>query len=219
MFTLPKTTQVRKNIPKNSFDGYTNTRQKKLMSDKINRITWVNKLSYDTTNLPGEEVEEIQIFEIDLKEKDNIKELISIIQKAIPYHIICIIRFGREYYLSTAAKHKNPVKEDNAVIDYLFESDWLPDTATDFSLMLKNNLDWVFKNFGSQFSAVNGSSKTITEIVRAQKEYDSLKYEIALLKVKIARCRQFNKKVELNLKLKELERRIWKDDKFNERGD
>ena len=38
MFNLPKSTVVKKVIPKNAFDTYTNTKQKKAFADKIVRI-------------------------------------------------------------------------------------------------------------------------------------------------------------------------------------
>ena len=38
MLNLPKSTVVKKVIPKNAFDAYTNTKQKKAFADKIVRI-------------------------------------------------------------------------------------------------------------------------------------------------------------------------------------
>lgn len=64
MFNLPKSTEVNKFIPKNAFDTYTNAKQKKLIAEKISRITWNNKISFETVNLRGSSIEEIQLFEI-----------------------------------------------------------------------------------------------------------------------------------------------------------
>ena len=47
-FNLPKQTQVNKSIPKNAFDSYINSKQKKLFVDIIERIRWTNKLSVET---------------------------------------------------------------------------------------------------------------------------------------------------------------------------
>ncbi|MDZ7847391.1 MAG: DUF4391 domain-containing protein [Owenweeksia sp.] len=43
-FDLPKKTEVKRVVPKNAFDRYTSTRQKKLFTDKVHRITWTHKL-------------------------------------------------------------------------------------------------------------------------------------------------------------------------------
>jgi hypothetical protein len=60
LFALPQSTKVQKVVPKNAFDGYTNSKQKKLFSDKVLRITWLNKLAPSTVNLEAKDVKEIQ---------------------------------------------------------------------------------------------------------------------------------------------------------------
>ncbi|MCG2792163.1 MAG: DUF4391 domain-containing protein [Weeksellaceae bacterium] len=205
MFTLPPSTLVKKVIPKNAFDSYTNTKQKKMFSEKVLRITWTNKLSLDTINIAGIDVEEIQIFEIELKEKFDAKHLLAIIDKAIPYHIIFIVKYGDEHYISTSAKHIHPTNEDNAVIDYTFLSDWTETKLSSLDIELKNNLDWVYKTFCSQFISFKDKTKNLTEFIENQKNIDSIKREIEKIKAEIASSKQFNKKVELNLQLKTLE--------------
>ena len=71
-FELPKSTIVNRFIPKNAFDEYTNSSQKKKFTDIIDKITWQNKLSKDTINLDGVDVKELQVFEIKLKKKEKI---------------------------------------------------------------------------------------------------------------------------------------------------
>ncbi|REC40770.1 DUF4391 domain-containing protein [Chryseobacterium sp. 5_R23647] len=208
MFNLPKSTVVQKVIPKNSFDDYTNTKQKKTFSERVSRIVWANKISQDTINITGKEVQEIQIFEIELKEKLNIKDLLIIIDKAIPYHIIFKIKFNDEYYISTSAKHIHPTNDDNAVIDYTFSTEWMSQNETGFYLELKNNLDWIYKNFCSQFAANTDESINLKELVENEKKLDEIKKDIEKVKLEISRCKQFNKKVELNLSLKKMENKM-----------
>lgn len=204
MFNLPKTTTVQKVIPKNAFDTYTNTRQKKAFSDKIQRITWANKIAFETVHLQGSEVAEIQLFKLELKEKTPIKDLLLIIEKAIPYHIIFWIEYADEFYISTSAKHLNPKDENLAVIDYTFTSDWLLIDNNPYQLELKNNLDSVFKNFCDQLKSIDTYTSSIGELVEKQKSKDAISKEIEKLKSEIGKCKQFNKKVELNIRLKEL---------------
>lgn len=208
MFNLPKSTVVKKVIPKNAFDVYTNTKQKKAFADKVVRITWTNKLSKDTINLTGKEVNEIQIFEVELKEKVNIKDLLLIIDKSIPYHIIFKVNFGDEYYLSTSAKHIHPTNDDIAVIDYTFSSDWMNENVLLFFIELKNNLDWIYKNFCFQFINSNNEAKDLQEVIHQEKRLDQIKKEIEKIKSEILKCKQFNKKVELNISLQKLENKL-----------
>ncbi|MCZ4245842.1 DUF4391 domain-containing protein [Pedobacter punctiformis] len=208
MFNLPETTKLNKLIPKNAFDSYTNTKQKRELADNVSRITWLNKLSVDTTNLQSKEILEIQIFNIELKDKVQIKSILNIIDKAIPYPIIFIVRNGKSVYLSTSPKHNNPKNEDLAVIDYTYSTDWFAENDNEFQIELKNDIDWVYKTFCEQFYKVKATVKGLKELVATQKEIDSLNREIEKVKLAIARSKQFNKKVELNLKLKELKDRL-----------
>ena len=74
-FNLPHQTIVAKNVPKNAFDIYTNSQQKKLFVDVVEKIKWTNKLSKETINLEGKEINEIQIFQIELRKKENRRRL------------------------------------------------------------------------------------------------------------------------------------------------
>lgn len=204
MFNLPPSTKIQKVISKNAFDKYTNAKQKKLFSDKIQRITWTNKIAFDTVNLTGTDVSEIQLFKIELKEKTVIKDLLSIIEKSIPYHIIFWIEFSDEFYISTSVKHLHPQNENVAVIDYTFTSDWKLVEDNTYKIELKNNLDWIFKNVCDQLKSVDTKTKSISELVEKQKSNNAIIKEIEKIKTEIARCKQFNKKVELNILLKKL---------------
>ena len=90
---LPQKAEVNKFIPKSKFFTKTtvNTKTKQLFADSVQKIIWRYKLSKETINILGtKEVEEIQIFEIELKEKDIPKNILSIIDKTIPYPILYI---------------------------------------------------------------------------------------------------------------------------------
>lgn len=207
MFNLPETTKLNKIIPKNAFDSYTNSKQKKLISDCISRITWSHKLSLDTTNLQSKEIIEVQVFNIELKEKVQIKSILPIIDKAIPYPIIFVIRYDDSVYISTSPKHSNPHDENTAVIDYTFSTDWFDENENTFRIELKNNLDFVYKTFCEQFNNPVILIKDLKELVANQKDADSYNKEIQNLKNAISKCKQFSKKVELNMKLNDLENR------------
>lgn len=205
MFNLPTATFVNKLIPKNSFDNYTNSKQKKQISTSINKITWTNKISTETTNLKSNEINEIEFFTIELRDKEDIKPLLDIVDRAIPYHIIFTVVFGNECYISTSAKHNHPVNDDNAVIDYSFFSEWFNLDNSAFKLELKNSVDWVYKNFCEQFVEESEIKiKDIKSLVGLQQSKDKIEKQILKVEGQIKNCRQFNKKVEFNLLLKKL---------------
>lgn len=206
LFRLPRTAKVNRVIPKNAFDDYTTAKQKRLFTDLIAKITWTHKLSTDTINLEGKDIEEIQVFRIELKMNKDIKPVLDIIDKSIPYAIIYVIEFDGKVYISTSTKHPHPLNENNAVIDWTFKTDWFPPSDNRYALHLKKSIDDVYHDFCIQLSGESSlATRPLQDLVDYEKRVDALKKEISRLKAGIAKSKQFNKKVELNLKLKELE--------------
>jgi hypothetical protein len=208
-FNLPGSTKFGRVVPKNAFDEYTNSKQKKLLTDCIQRITWTHKLSTDTLNLESKEIEEIQVFKVELKQKSDILKILEIINKSIPYHIVFWVEYEQEAYISTASKHSHPTNKNIAVIDWTFTTDWFIKDSTPISFNLKGTLDAIFKDLCVQISGKPELSKLpMATILQNQQEIDRLKKEIVRMKSAISKSNQFNKKVELNLKLKEAEKKL-----------
>jgi len=206
IFNLPQSTAVNKVIPKKAFESYTNAKQKKQFTDYISQITWLNKISSDTVNLEAREIIEIQVFYLKLKINEDIQQVLNVIDKAIPYNIIFIVEYEESIYLSTSTKHPHPVNQDNAVIDWTFKSNWFFPVENSFSLKLKTSIDTVYYEFCVQLSGkLYITTKTLHELNEYKKNTHMLEKEISKLKSSIANCKQFNRKVELNIKLKALE--------------
>ena len=208
-FNLPKQTQVNKSVPKNAFDTYINSKQKKMFVDIIDKIKWTNKLSTETINLKGKEISEIQIFQVALRKKENIEKLLEIIDKSIPYHIIFVLTFDNEVMLSVSQKHLHPTNENNTVLDWTFKSTWFARDEISYKLNLKESLDFVIKDFCIQLSGKDEDSDlSLNEIVEKETQIEKLEKEINTLRSQIKRSKQFNRKVELNSILKEKEREL-----------
>lgn len=202
MLVLPHTSIVNRVVPKNSFDKFINTKQKKLFSEYVDKIKWANKLSTQTIKLEGKDIKEIQIFEILLKKKHTAEDVLNIIDRFIPYHIIFLLRFDSELMYSVAQKHSNPNSEDNTVIDWRFTSNWINDNAGGFKLNLKKSLDDVFSDFCLQVSGkIENQNKSLQEIINREQQKRQLLIDINKLESEIKSCKQFNSKVGLNLLL------------------
>jgi len=204
LFTLPHTAKVNRVIPKNTFDAYTNSKQKKLFTDLILRITWLHKLSPDTVNLEAKEIQEIQIFKIELKVREEIQSLLEIIDKAIPYNIIFIVEESEDIYLSTSTKHPHPVNADNSVIDWTFKTSWFLQKESSYSLHLKKSLDAVYHDFCIQLSGKKSMArKSLQDLVHYNQQIQTLEREIIQIKRNIKNSKQYKYKVELNLLLEQ----------------
>ena len=202
MLKLPASTIVDKIIPKNSFEEYATVKQRKLLSSYVARIKWLNKISTQTVNLQGKEINEIQIFELELKEKFNINELLALINKVIPYQILFVLRFNEEVMYSVSKKHIHPANENQAVVDWTFSTTWTNVTDDQLEIQLSNSLDFVFRDICFKISGKNtGKEKDIETLIAKELQLKQLNSEIEKTQKAIDKCRQFNKRVELNQKL------------------
>lgn len=209
LFNLPYNTIIQRFVAKSHFDSVTNTKQKAMFTNDIAKIIWCNTISTETTNLPYKEIEEIQIFRIELKDQKEIKSILEIIDKTIPYHIIFIVSFREEIYLSASAKHPSPINDNKSVIDWTYTSTWFIEAENTYCINLKKDIDTIFFDFCQQLSQKsNISIKNIADLTAYNARFASLTKEIELLKKRISTCSQFNKKVELNLNLKQLEKEL-----------
>lgn len=202
MFELPINTIVNKSIPKNVFESYTNSRQKRVLTSVVGKIRWTNKFSPQTVNLDGLDVKEIQLIEILLKQKESISEITNVIDRVIPYNIIFVIRFENEIMLSASQKHKHPTNENQAVVDWTFTSAWYNSGNFPFRLKLQQSLDFVFSDICFQISGNQVTARfDLKTLIAFEQRKKQLTDQILRLESAIKTCKQFNKKVELNLEL------------------
>lgn len=192
---LPKSCEVNKFIPKKTFYEKVNISNsiKQDFVDKLEKIYWKYKLSESTINIrKAEEIEEIEIFELVLKEKCNVKNLIKTITKEIPYIILFIINYNDE------------VKYAIKVGDDILTTEWNEEIEFEFvGLNLKEVYDNVVRKFIN-----DDSNESINDIIEINKQKNELNKKIEILKNKIKHEVQFNKKVELNQELRKLEREL-----------
>lgn len=205
MLKLPTSTVVDKIVPKNSFDEYATTKQKKLLTSVVARIKWMNKISIQTVNLQGKDVIEIQVFELELKEQTTINELLLLVNRVIPYPILFVLRFNEEIMYSISKKHTHPTNENQAVVDWTFSTSWKNVVEDEFEISLSNSLDTVFQEVCFNISGKNqGKEKDIETLIAKEQQLKQLNWEIDKTTTLISKCKQFNKKVELNRQLNEL---------------
>jgi hypothetical protein len=208
LINLPLSTSINRSIPKNAFDKYTNSKQKRIFIESIEKIKWSNKIASETINLTAIDIKEIQVFEVHLKEKVKIKEALDIIDKSIPYHIVFFLYFKEFVMISTSKKHAHVTNEDIAVIDWTFETEWILIKDLNIKFNLKQNIDFIYSDLCFQINGNVNEDKNIIEIIALESQIKSLKHQISRLESVIKNSKQFNKKVEFNLELNEKKKQL-----------
>ena len=209
MLGLPKTTEFNKRIPKQKF--YENLPVtpaiKKAFTEQIKNIYWRNKLATTTLNLaPGEQVTEIEIFEVKLNSPDLDENILRLIDREISYHILFLLECDGKYQAVMGYKEAAGSGKAAFKVDRYYRTEWL--SEEELPLHLEGlTLDAVYENFIRQIagdSLSGGENSTLKESVEQQKQREQLEKQIATLEAKMKKEKQLNRKMELKAEIKRL---------------
>ena len=205
-------TEFNKRIPKQKF--YENLSvtpaTKKAFTEQIKIIYWRNKLATTTLNLaPGEQVTEIEVFEVKLNSPDLDENVLRLIDREIPYHILFLLEYDGKYQAAVGYKEAAGSGKAAFKVDRYYRTEWLAEE--ELPLHLEGlTIDAVYENLIRQIagdSLSSGEDTTLKESVEQQKQREQIEKRIAVLEAKIKKEKQLNRKMELKAEIKALIRR------------
>ena len=214
MIGLPKTTEFNKRVPKQKF--YENMdispALKRIFTEQVKTIYWRNKIAVSTINLAGgNDVTEIEVFEIRLNSKELDDALLRQIDREIPYHILFLLEYGGKYqarigYKETLLSGKNAFK-----VNAYYQTEWM--NEDNLPLKLEGlSIEAVYENFVRQVAGnrlkAKENSESLKKSVTRDEEKQSLQKQIDNLKAKIRKEAQLNRQMEMNSELKELVKKL-----------
>lgn len=199
MYGLPKSTEVKKPLPKtNIYQKYQFSAAQRLLIDtNIARLDFVNAII--STTLPavaeGTEVKGIFVVDVELKRTDFDSKAISLIAKAIPQRIIFALRYADK--VRFAAYHTK-----------FFLSDW--QQVSDACLPLSGlNCDMVWSNLISSIgNFVVEQDNSLTEQIKIDEGKHKLQQQIANLERQMNATKQPRRKRELFIELQRLKTNV-----------
>lgn len=195
MYGLPKSTEVKKPLPKaNIYQKYQFSAAQRLLIDtSVARLDFV--IAIITSTLPavaeGTEVKGIFVVDVELKRSDFDSKAINLIAKAIPQRIIFALRYADK--VRFAAYHTK-----------FFLSDW--QQISDACLPLSGlNFDMVWSNLISSIgNFVIEQDNSLTEQIKIDEEKQKLQQQIANLERQMNATKQPRRKRELFLEIQKL---------------
>ena len=208
---LPVSTEFNKRIPKQKF--YENIAvtpaMKKAFVEQIRIIYWRNKIATTTLNLAaGEQVTEIEVFEVRLSAPELDESVLRQIDREIPYHILFLLEYEGKYRAVIGYKEAVVGKTAFKVNRY-YSTDWMDED--DLPVHLEGlTLDAVYENFVRQIAGDvlgAGESTSLKDSVEQQKQREQLEKQIVALEAKIRKEKQLNRRMEMNTELKKLRKR------------
>ena len=233
LFNAPEECIEGRRIPKKLFyeEGNLTSADKELFTTDISKIVLEYMFSEDRINIKpyndeDVECEEIAVIRVILESDKKYKRICDIIQKSIPYSIILICEFDNKVIFNVANKKVNKVDNDKNTIDEMLFTEWIgldsEFEADKYFFEGLNVREWsyidlykFYNSFINNVKLYNAAkySKNIDELkqlnVEVVKEItdkiEKLGLEINNLRNNLKKETQFNKKIEINIKIKKIQ--------------
>ncbi len=218
LYKFPQQAKVDRLIPKNKFyeQGKANTKIEQLFVDQVENIRWAYKLASSTIHLQDQEdLKEIQIFRVKSRVEDLDVSILSFIDKLILTPIIFEVVYQDKVKVVATYKRLNQANKTKAVIGQYYASEWLEDhDRIELPLYLK--LADLYEHFIAQILPITSSEdsgdddESVSIELKLQKaqQLESLQKQLDKLKSKLRNEKQFNRRVELNKQLQNLQLQI-----------
>ena len=214
MLGLPESTEFNKRIPKQKF--YDNLEispaLKKVFVDQVKAIYWRNKLATTTLNIAsGMDVNEIEVFEVQITEQMLDEGILLQMDREIPYHILFLLEFQGKYQAWIGFKEASSSGTVAFKVNKYFHTKWLEEN--EMPVRIEGlNLDKVYENFVKQIAEDKlqfvEAGESLKEVVAKEDEKESLRKKIVKLQAKIKKEKQLNKQMQLNSELKILKKQL-----------
>ena len=204
----PKQAAFGRTLPKNKIyeRSGANTRLKDLFVEQVEQIVWQYKLAPETINLAAKpEVPEIQVFAIQLKTPTLDFDVLRCIDGAVQFPIVFELIFDGQVQVVAAYKRPNPSNESAWLLSDYFATPWLPSNTQRAAMPLAIDLAGLYGQLLLRLMPLPARpQESLAELI-ARVELLTLKQrEVDKTASKLAKEKQFNRKVEVNTALRKL---------------
>ena len=202
----PQSTIVSRVVPKTMFYKFmeVNPRMRSRFVNDVVNITWLYKLSASTLNVTDtEEMKEIEVFAVNLKQPDCPTDLFSFIDTNMPHHIVFVLMHDHSAMLLINYKDWADDTHTKFRIRQAFASPWMP--IADLELTVQGqSLPRIYDNFVAQVSGI-GEHKagSMADIVALKKQIEAAEKELQSLEKKMRKEPQLDRQMRMNKRIKE----------------
>ena len=234
---LDKVKYLGRKLDKKMFydNGDLSKEDKKIFIDYIDRIEMSYILNSSTLNIApfvNDEYyyEAIVYLKVKLKQQDKIDKISKIINNSIPNPLVIIYEFDKEYCISKAIKRLSKTEKNKTVVEESNITDWL--NINNLSENDKKFIDSIslrkipYTNLFDFYKTINdkiyifkisdkiigyediSDKKTLEESKQISEQIEKLEDELKKTIRNLKKENQFNKKMELNIKATDLEKKI-----------
>lgn len=212
MFLYPVSTRFGKAVPKTRIHAAASSskRIKEAFTSGVSEIVWAHKLSPETLPLPARHgIAEIQVFSIHLKSAVLDPAILRTLEKAIPFPLLCEIHHADR--VRFAATYKRPSEADAAkwVVEGSFLLDWQSAETPRLPLPVALDLAGLYDQLVRHHLTLPARpGESLREQVARHHAIEAKQREARQLETRLGKEKQFNRKVELNARLRALHAEI-----------
>ncbi|MBP2698182.1 DUF4391 domain-containing protein [Pseudomonas aeruginosa] len=208
LIAYPKQAAFGRVLPKNKIYEHSGatTRVKDFFVKQVEQIVWAFKLAPETIHLPARPgVPEIQVFSLQLKTPELHTDVLRCIDWAIPFPIVFELTFDGRTQVVAAYKRPNEADTSRWVLSDYFASDWLPMDSERTSMPVALHLSGLYEQLLHRLIPLSARpQETLAELVVRIEQVQAKQRELDKTSARLAKEKQFNRKVEINAQLRQL---------------
>lgn len=212
LIDYPKQAAFGRVLPKNKVYEHSgaNTRLKDLFVKQVDQIVWQYKLAPETVNLPARlGVPEIQVFSIQLKTPELHEDVLRCIDGAVQFPILFELHQGQDdrEQIKVVAAYKRPSEADanRWVLSNYFATDWLPATSPRVAMPLTLDMAALYEVLLRRMISLPARpQEPLADLVARVEKAQVKQHELDRSMTRLAKEKQFNRKVEINAELRKL---------------
>lgn len=212
LIAYPKQAAVDRVLPKSKVyeHGGANTRLKELFVKQVEQIVWAFKLAPETLHLPERPgVPEIQVFSIQLKGPELHRDVLRSIDGAIPFPIVFELTFEGRTQVIAAYKRPNEADTSRWVLSDYVASEWFPAGYERTAMPIALHLGGLYEQLLHRLIPLPARpQETLAELIARVEQAQAKQRELDRITVRLAKEKQFNRKVEINAQLRALKNEI-----------
>ncbi len=222
---IPQPCLVDKTVAKKLFSeaGDLSKADKALLSEAVEKITWKYCLKNEFIPIQpyADEVRdypEVEVLEVSLTAEKGLRRLAEIVMRAIPYPMLLVFRLGEQVQVWMAHQRLSLADREKVTLEEFISTPWQPEdapfwTALDIRELRFTNFFDFYTDWVDRLSVQNAQEKMqVSEGLTGEKarqllaQREQVEKEIAALRAELKKETQFSRKVELNMRIKKLEK-------------
>ena len=212
LFQFPAQAAFGRVLPKNKIyeKARPSSSVRELFVSQVAQITWQYKLAPETINLPAKPgVPELQIFSIQLKTSELNLDVLRCIDGAVQFPIIFELSFDGRTQVIAAYKRPNESDASRWVLSDYFATTWLPSDCERAAMPLALDLGGLYEQALHRLIPTPARpQESLADLVTRVELVAAKQREVEKAVSRLAKEKQFNRKVEINAHLRQLKNEL-----------